>query len=151
MTVWSKCAHSHLYELQPYSSLVKPTSYPIVLFQLKVWFHLMYSNRIFLVARESYDLLIFHDNEILFKCSWCNQRVGISAPVHIVFVDFVQSTNWFRGVKGCNPVSLYQFVFHVPLALSPCRGLNVGCNWNEYQMCIQHIWSVTHIDTFIKF
>ena len=88
---------------------------------------------------------------IIYKYSWYNQHVDILAPACIVSVDFVQSTNWFRGVKGSNPVSLYQFVFHVPLALSPCRGLNVGCNWNEYQMCIQHIWSVTHIRTFIKF
>ena len=31
MTVWSKCAHSHLFELHSNSSLVKPASYPILL------------------------------------------------------------------------------------------------------------------------
>ena len=151
INVWSKCAHSHLYELQPYSSLTNPTSYPIFLFRLK---------NLGFTAKVLYHMMILHMSHIIwsydmcynknFKCSWYNQHVGISAPVCIVSVDFVQRTNWFRGVKGRNLVSLFQLVFPV-YTLIPWQDLNEAYNWNEYQMCIQHIWPVTHIDTFIKF
>ena len=86
------------------------------------------------------------------KYSFCNQHVDISAPACIVSDDFAQSINWFRGVKGCNPVFSLQSVF-CACELSLWPYLNEGYIWVEnlreiVQMCMQHILAATHIDTF---
>ena len=108
----------------------------------------MFFNHIFSNTHESYDFFMYLDYNWLFKFSFYNQRVDISAPVYIVFVDFVQSTNWFRGVRGCNPVFSSQFVFRA-CELGLCWYLNEGYIWDEIvQMCMQYILAATHIDTF---
>ena len=93
--VSSKWAHSHEFKLQPYSSLMKPTSYPIFLFYLKK----VYLSWLKTESLSHYRFSVAN----YFKHSCYNQRVGTLAPACIVSVDFVQSINSFREVKEYNP------------------------------------------------
>ena len=122
MTASSKCAHSHLSVLQPYWSLIKPTSYPILLFQIK---YLNHCGAIVVIC--------------FFNFSCYNPHAGILAPPCIVPGDYSQSTNWHREVKECSRIFSFPSVFRA-YASSLYRCWNEGYNWVAIlQKYIQHI------------